>query len=141
MGQTLWQGVKPPMLTVEQVEFIENPAAASRPDAYLAVRVRADRVLKSWRSSLFAHEWMRPDGQLKAAAELAEGERAKRETIEESLRRGAPLEKPVLGIGLLECVEIGAGRAVFLTLAAQGMTEIPVHIPASQQKEFKPFLA
>lgn len=129
------------MLQAEQIEFIDNPAISSRAGSYMSVTVRVDRVLKSWRASLFAHEWMRTDGQLKSGAELSDNERAKREAVEETLSKGRPLEKPVLGIGLLESVEIGVGRAVFLTLAAQGATTVPVHIPASQQKEFKNFLA
>lgn len=125
----------------QRIDFVDNNAVKSRPGAYLAVTVRVDSVLKSWRASLFAHEWMRPDGQLKTGPELSENERPKREAVEALLRAGGTLEKPVLGIGLLESVEIGAGRATFLTLAAHGMATIPVHIPASQQKEFKGFLA
>lgn len=134
--------MKPETAALSQhIDFIDSSAVKSRPGAYLPVTVRVDKILKSWRASLFAHEWMRPDGQLKSAPELSETERPKREAVETLLRAGGTLEKPVLGIGLLDSVEIGAGRATFLTLAAHGMDVIPVHIPASQQKEFKGFLA
>jgi hypothetical protein len=41
----------------------------------------------------------------------------------------------------MENVEIGAGRAVFLTLAALGAKKLPVHIPKTHEDEFSPFLA
>jgi len=98
-------------------------------------------VLESWRMSLFSYEWVLPDGRIKDLAELSEAEQPKRKIVEDALKNGDKLEKPVLGIGLLENVEIGSGRATFLTLAANGCKTMPVHIPKSSTKEFAPFLA
>jgi hypothetical protein len=127
--------------TATQPKFIDNPVAQSRPGAYLDITVSVEKILKSWRVSLFSFEWMRPDGQIKSGGELPEGERPKRAEVERKLAAGEALEKPVLGIGLLDNVEIGSGRAVFLTLAASGVAVIPVHIPKSNESEFKAFRA
>lgn len=121
--------------------FIDNPAIRAAPDKYITVTVDVRKILKSWRESLFAHEWMLPDGRLKAREDLPPGEQPKRAEAEEKIRAKKPLEKPVLGIGLMENVEIGAGRAMFLTLAAQGVNALPVHIPKSNRDEFQPFMA
>ncbi len=123
------------------LHFTDNPALRSRPDHYVAITVDVAKIMKSWRSSLFAFEWMLPDGRLKSCEELPAGEQARRAAVEASLRQGQPLEKPILGIGMMDNVEIGAGRAVFLTLAAHGLKTMPVHIPKTHQKEFSPFLA
>lgn len=103
------------------------------------IEVDVALVLKSWRLSLFSFEWLRPDGSLKALKELAENEAQKRRLVEEKLKNGIALEKPVLGIGIADNIEIGAGRAEFLTLAAQGIAVIPVHIPAANKSDFKPY--
>ena len=50
------------------------------------------------------------------------------------------LPRPVLGWGLFDCVEIGSGRDVFLTLAALGMRHIPVHAPRSMIEALTPFI-
>ncbi len=121
--------------------FIDNSAIQSRADSYVTVTVDVGRVLQSWRESLFSYEWMRPDGQLKSGAELPEKEQPKRAAVEDSLRKKEPLEKPVLGIGMMDNIEIGVGRATFLTLAAMGINNIPVHIPKSHRDEFSSFLA
>lgn len=124
-----------------EIAFIDNPVIGTRRDRYADVTVDAARILKSWRESLYSFEWMLPDGRIKSRDELPPPERPGRDAVEALIRKGGPLEKPVLGIGLLENVEIGSGRATFLTLAAAGMETIPVHIPLSNREEFEPFLS
>lgn len=128
------------MTPTRNIEFVDNPAIRERRDHYLDVTVDVARILKSWQSSLYSFEWMLPDGRIKTRDELPENEQPKRDDVEEKIKRNRPLEKPILGIGLLENVEIGSGRATFLTLAASGLGVIPVHIPKSNKDEFKPFL-
>ncbi len=128
------------MTTVNNLEFIANPAVKGRRDHYLDVTVDTAKILKSWQSSLYSFEWMLPDGRIKSRDELPASEQLKRDEAEEKIRDGKKLDKPILGIGLLENVEIGSGRALFLTLAATGLKEIPVHIPKSNEDEFKPFI-
>ncbi len=126
---------------LQNLTFIDNNAIASRPANYVTVTVDVGKILESWRESLFSYEWVLPDGRLKSREELPPAEQPKRAKVEETLSKGAPLEKPVLGIGLMENVEIGAGRAVFLTLAALGAKKLPVHIPKTHEDEFSSFIA
>ena len=121
-------------------DFIDNPVIHGREDRYAAVTVDVARIMKSWRLSLFSYEWVLPDGRIRDLTELPEAEKPKRQEVESMLDRGQPIERPVLGIGLMDNVEIGSGRAIFLTLAARGAATIPVHIPKSSLKEFAPFL-
>lgn len=122
-------------------DFITNPVISGRDDKYTTINIKVEAVLESWRMSLFSYEWILPDGRIRAEGELSESERPKRHAVEENLKSKAPLEMPILGIGLLENVEIGSGRATFLTLAAHGCKTMPVHVPKSNIKEFAPFLA
>lgn len=128
------------MTLPDKLAFSDNSAATARPEHYLCVEVKIDAVLKSWKSSLYSFEWLRPDGAIKTPDELTEAEREKRSAVEQLLRSGAAIEKPVLGIGMLDNVEIGSGRAQLLTLAAFGLKTMPVHIPASNKKDFKNFI-
>lgn len=126
--------------TATTPSFIDNPVATGRPGAYRTVTVDVGKVLRSWQESLFSYEWMMPDGRLKPAEDLPAGERDRRRAVEDRLQRGEPLERPVLGIGILDNVEIGAGKAIFLTLAAGGLKTLPVHIPISHADEFADFI-
>ncbi len=120
------------------MNFIDN--ASIKKETFLSVTINTERVLNSWKESVFSFEWIDETGQVKNTENLPDSAREKRKHVEELIRRGEPLEKPVLGIGLLEHIEIGSGKATFLTLAAHGKKEIPVHIPKSNADEFEPFI-
>ena len=123
------------------VQFVDNRSLKGREGQFICVRVRADHVLKSYRQSLYSFEWLDGDGRVKPADKLGERERDKRNAVEQKIKSREPLEKPVLGIGILDTIEIGIGRAEFLTLADMGLDVIDVHIPKSNEKDFKAFLA
>lgn len=127
------------MATATPPDFIDNPVIKGREDRYVTITINVGAVLESWRLSLFSYEWVGADGRIKDIAELPAAEQPKRRDVEASLSAGKILEKPILGIGLLDNVEIGSGRATFLTLAAHGCAVLPVHIPKSNLKEFDPF--
>lgn len=120
------------------MNFIDNSSVNE--ETFLSVMVDTKSVLESWKQSLFAFEWINDGGEIKALHELPHGAKEKRAEVEELIRRGEPLQKPVLGIGLMEHVEIGSGKATLLTLAAQGVKAIPAHIPKSNQDEFEAFI-
>ena len=122
-----------------KVQFKDNPVATGRPDHYIEITVDTGKIMKSWRASLFSFEWLLPDGRIKTAGELSETERPRREAVEDALRKSQPLDKPILGIGMMDNVEIGSGRATFLTLVAHGATTLPVHIPRGNEADFKKF--
>lgn len=127
-------------MAVTSLQFTDHASLKGREDRYLVVRVDTSAILKSWRQSLFSFEWLTPEGALRSLDDLPLHERDKRLKVEKQLAQGHNLERPVLGIGILDNVEIGAGRDVFLTLAAQGVKEIEVHIPRSSQSDFNGFL-
>ena len=107
----------------------------------MSVDVDVQAVLDSWKSSLFAFEWINADGTLKTLDELPLAQRQKRLDLERDIKAGTALIKPVLGIGMLGSVEIGSGKAVFLTLAAAGYESIPVHITKADHSDFTAFLS
>lgn len=122
-------------------EFVDHAAAKANPDKYITVEVNIAAIIKSWRESLYSFEWLTSEGVIKTLDDLSENEANKRQVVEADLKAGKALEKPVLGIGIQDNIEIGSGRAILLTLADCGMKTIPVHIPKSCESDFKPFLA
>lgn len=123
------------------INMTDSPSLKGREDRYATILVDSSLVIESWRQSLFSFEWLNPDGSLRTMDELPLHERDKRLKVEKALAAGKPVERPVLGIGILDNVEIGAGRDVFLTLCAQGMKRIEVHVPVSAQGELRPYIA
>ncbi|MCB1562648.1 MAG: hypothetical protein KDJ75_03660 [Alphaproteobacteria bacterium] len=124
-----------------QIVFEDHEAALANPHRYMEIIIRVPDILESWRESLFSFEWIWRDGRIKTLQELPENERVLRQAVEDKIRQGRALPKPVLGIGLMDNVEIGSGRAVFLVMADRGLGKMPVHIPKSNEEDFKAFLA
>ena len=119
--------------------FKDNPALKGREDKFTTIDAKVPVVLASWRESLFAHEWLDADGHIKKPSELSEKIGQKYSDITIALDGKQDLVRPVLGIGITDTIEIGAGRDLFLTLAARGIGVISVHIPKSHMKDFKIF--
>lgn len=120
--------------------IIDHPALAGAADKYCIIRVDCGRVIDSWSRSLFAHEWLLPDGRFKAPENLRVDEQKKRAGVIADIAAENPIKRPFLGIGLLETVEFCMGRAEFLTLADMGAEHIDVHIRKDQEKDFQSFV-
>lgn len=120
--------------------FRSSSAIKGREDSFLQGEAIIAPVLASWRESLFAHEWLHQDGKIRKPSEMNEKMRTRRLAIEEQLDSETLLERPVLGIGILDNIEIGAGRDLLLACAARGMDRIPVHIPKSHVEDFRLFI-
>ena len=121
--------------------FMNNHSLKGREDAFIILEVKTAPVLASWQESLFAHEWLTAEGKIKAVKEMSDKVRERRETIEAMIETpDHPLERPVLGIGIMDNIEIGSGKDLFLCLAARGLSSIPVHIPKSHEADFRIFI-
>jgi len=105
------------------------------------VLLDVEAVLKSWQFSVFSFEWINKDASPKDISELKQSDQDKRQDIENALSKNAAIDKPVLGIGIQDNVEIGSGKAVLCTLAALGIKTIPAHIPKSNESDFKDLMA
>lgn len=121
-------------------KLIDNPSLKGREDKYQTIEVNLAAILESWRISLFSFEWLTPEGQIRTPNQLPEKERIKFEAVLTDYQNAQPLERPILGVGIMDNVEIGSRRDVLLTLKSQGITHLAVHIPKACFKDFTPYL-
>jgi len=128
-------------MTDTSPQFINNPTIQGKEDKYLNIIVDLDKVIQSWRQSLFSFEWFLPDGRMRKPDEMNEKERIKYEYTLKKLKDNETLTMPILGIGVLDNIEIGSGRENILTIYSQNIKTMPVHIPKSVEKEFSSFIA
>lgn len=127
-------------MRLPDITFIDNKVTLTKQGAYRVENVRVGKVLESWKFSLFSFEWLTPDGFIRDVDDLPEAEQQKYQSILTSMSQNVPIERPVLGIGVMDNIEIGSRRDVFLTLAKQGFSTLPVHVPTAHLKEFTPYL-
>lgn len=122
------------------ITFEENPSVKLRNQPYETIEVDLEKVLKSWKASLYSFEWLDQDGKIKPVAALKDADQERRRQIEARIEKGMPLEMPILGIGMLDNVEIGVGKAVLLTAAAMGTKTMPVHVASVHLDDFKAYI-
>jgi len=122
------------------ITYKDGRAAGAAPDRYIEICVDTAKVIDNWRGSLFSFEWLDKLGHVKPIEALRDQDQERYKAVMAAYEDGTPLEKPVLGIGLHDTLEIGSGKAVLLTLAALGVGEMPVHILRSNERDFKDFI-
>lgn len=125
----------------QKIQFKDSKAAQNNPNFYLSVTLDVKAVIKSWQLSVFSFEWINKDASLKAFDDLKQSDQDKRKTIETAINNNDPIEKPILGIGIQDNIEIGSGKAVICTLAAHGIKNFDAHIPKSNEDDFKSLIA
>ena len=127
-------------LKTDHFSLINNPSIKGREDKYQTIEVNLDAILQSWKISLFSFEWLTPEGKIRSAAQLPKIEKEKYEEVLALYNSGSALERPILGIGVMDNIEIGSRRDILLTLYTQGIRKLSVHIPKSNMKDFAPYL-
>ena len=126
---------------MDTIEFTDNKAALRDSDKFISAEVDVARILESWKTSLFSYEWLDGEGNIKEFQDLDAPQADKLRIVQGKVAAGEALEKPVLGIGMLDNVEIGSGHAAFVIAVTNGHKTIPAHIPKSCESDFKDFLA
>lgn len=127
---------------MKQLSFVllDNPSFEAQKERYEKVCLDSHAVVEAWRRSLFSHEWLYPDGRFRVHADMKESLRLQRVALEAAIKAGKPLDRPLLGLGLIDGVEIAYARAEFLTLAALGVARIEVYIPCADRNVFTTML-
>jgi len=127
-------------MRLPDITFIDNKITTGKEGAYRVQEVQVGKILESWKFSLFSFEWLTPEGHIRELSDLPALEQEKYQAILSNISQKEQLERPVLGIGVMDNIEIGSRRDIFLTLAKQGFSILPVHIPSANLKEFTPYL-
>lgn len=122
-------------------QFDDHPSVGANKDAYIDGILDLTKALPSWRQSLLAHKWLTADGAAKPSETLGAEQKAKYDEYESALQNGVPLPKPIIGIGMVDNIEVGSGAAVVLLMAHKGAGTLPVHIRAAQSKKLMKFMA
>ncbi len=119
------------------LNFTDNKAASAK---FISIAVDIDKIIHSWQLSILAHEWLMPSGKPKPCAQLSEQNQQKLNDAIQTIKSEKAVTKPVLGLGILDNIEIGSGRAEFIALYNQDIKQIYVHIPKSNEADFKKYL-
>ncbi len=120
--------------------FIQNPHIREKEEKYLTVELDMEKIIQSWRKSLFSFEWLLPDGQLRKPDEMTQSILDKYNYALSQHKNNKSLPMPILGIGVMDNVEIGSGKEFVLMLYGQNIKSFYAHIAKQDEKEFSSFI-
>lgn len=127
-------------MPIPSLNLVDNASLHGREDKYDIIDVNLEKILEGWKISLFSFEWLLPDGSIRPPDKLPDAEREKYHAVLAAYESGEVLERPILGIGIMDNIEIGARRDVLLSLMSVGIKTLSVHIPKSAREDFAPYL-
>jgi ferritin-like metal-binding protein YciE len=101
--------------------------------AYIIMHADIDKLVSSWRSSIVAHEWV-VKGQFRTPEEMKPHILEEWQEVYDQFKSSDTLERPILGLGVLDNVEIGTNRAILSVAHHLGADVIDVLVPESLEE-------
>ena len=121
----------------DKIKLIDNASLKGREEKFTLMKVNLKKVIADWQDSLFSFEWLEPDGTVRSLKTLSADRTEQYQKIESLYKNNGALERPVLGLGMMDNVEIGSRKEVLLTLYKLGVSTLEVHVPKTCSEDFQ----
>jgi|GEM_PF-4828544 len=87
-----------------QPKFCDHAVVQASPNDYIEMTRAPKDILDAWSLSMFAHELLNKDGSVKANDDMNEVTLEKYLNALDALKRNEDIDKPVIGIGIMDGV-------------------------------------
>lgn len=126
--------------TDQNFKWVSCKGAQDNPEKYAGMELDLSKVIDSWGMSIVAHEWLQK-GSFKAHADLQDHLQEEWTEVLEIAKSSNTMTRPILGIGVLDNVEVGTNRAVLSVADHLGLSSIEVLVPKAMTDIFKEWMA
>jgi len=123
-----------------QPQFFDHEVVQKSPNDYEELSIAPHDLLRAWSLSMFAHELLAKNGNIKSESELSGQTLEKYVAALEMIKRSEPLSKPIIGIGIMDGVEIGIGREIIAACVSMNIGKISINVRKAQSKDVKKLL-
>ena len=124
--------------TDQNFKWVSCKGAQGNPDKYVAMQLDLQKTIESWAMSIVAHEWLK-SGIFKPHTDLQDHLQEEWATMLESVKNTKTFVRPILGIGVLDNVEVGTNRAVLSVADHLDLASIEVMVPKPMADLFEEF--
>lgn len=125
---------------MSQTKFYDHEVVQRSPDDYIEVILLTDKIINAWTLSIFAHELLNKNGDIKDHDQMNSDTLQKYIIALDSLKKSTEIAKPILGIGIMDNIEIGIGREIIIAAKKLSIDKIPVHLRKSQADDIQKLL-
>lgn len=115
--------------------FYDHEVVRRSPADYVEMRLSPSALLKAWSLSMFAHEMLANDGTVKPVDCMNTETLEKLLYAQDAMKKGEAVAKPIIGVGIMDNIEIGIGREIVVAAQTMNIPEIPVHARQAQARE------
>ena len=123
----------------QDFKWVSSQSVKDHPNPYTVLTVDISKIVKSWRQSIIAHEWLDQGTHFRDVEHLSFHLRRQWEETLANIESGQDLERPILGIGIIDNVEIGTNRAIISVARTLGWKTIEVVVPEKMVDLFEEF--
>jgi hypothetical protein len=117
--------------------FYDHEVVQRAPDEYIEMTFNPALILKAWALSMFAHEILTHEGDIRDEKNMNEATLAKFLQAQDAFKKGEKIPKPIIGVGIMDNIEIGIGRETVAAALALNIRELPIHTRQGQAEEVK----
>jgi|GEM_PF-3608030 len=122
-------------------EFHDHNMVAQSPKDYDKKMLSPHKILHLWSSSMFSYELLDKNKQVKAVEDMKPDTQQKYKQVIDAIQSSQSIEIPIIGIGMIDGIEIGLGRESIAACDVLGIDTIPVYVRQSQKDEIEVLLA
>ena len=120
--------------------FCDHEVVQRTPSDYCEMTLRPEIILKAWSVSIFAHELLNKDGSIKKDNEMTAPTLEKYIHAVEAFKRNEIVSKPIIGVGIMDNIEIGIGREIIAAAKNLSINAIPINVRKAQEKDIRKLL-
>ena len=121
-------------------EFYDHEVVQRAPEDYVESHHTPQDILKAWATSIFAHEILTDGGEIKPQKAMQEATLEKFIAATDAFKKGESQPKPIIGVGIMDNIEIGIGREIIAAAKDFGIDTLPVHMRKAQAAEIEKML-
>lgn len=125
---------------MSELIFSNHEVVNTSPEKYIEMSVAPSILIKAWAQSMFSYELLTKDGNLKPQNQLKPHTIEKLAAAKNIFVQGGEIIKPVIGVGIMDNIEIGIGCEIVVAAYDVGITEMPVHARVQQLDEVQKLL-
>jgi hypothetical protein len=127
-------------MSILSIAFYDHEVVQNAPHDYVEITLSPQKILSAWTLSMFAHELLNKDGTVKNPDDMNAPTLQKFIEAKTFIKRGEALPKPIIGIGIMDNLEIGIGREIVAAAAHDNIAQIVVNMRKAQSKDIEKLL-
>lgn len=127
-------------MAITNMDFYNHEIINKDPDKYCEILLPPESILSAWSHSLNCYDYLDKAGHIKAEETMDSQSLKKFLSAFDCFKRGEPTAKPVIGIGIMDTVEIGIGAEIIVAATAFKYPLLPVHVRKAQESDLRKIL-